>query len=187
MAVHTQSLLASERQEKVRGNTTKKVTITEALFEIGGKKKIKEKIKLLEEKCHPGTEEYLEFRRNEGNEIRMLRTCMGRKHDVKQRVNRMMKACFVLKKRLKSSKLTKREQARVVEACAESTALFDAQIRPWHRSEINQIQRAMDKTYLYIQSNKKSPPLIEMAENGVNMFEEREQLGVTMIETKITK
>ena len=93
MAVHTQSLLASERQEKVRGNTTKKVTITEALFEIGGKKKIKEKIKLLEEKCHPGTEEHLEFRRNEGNEIQMLRTCMGRKHDVKQRVNRMREHC----------------------------------------------------------------------------------------------
>ena len=139
-----------------------------------------------EEKCHQGKEEHLEFARNEANEIRMLGTYMGWKHDMKQRVSRMMKACFVLK-RLKSSKLTKRAQARVVEACAEPTALFDAQIRPWHRSEINQIQRAVYKAYRYIWSNKRNPPLIEMVEKGANMFEVREQLGMTMIETKITK
>ena len=99
----------------------------------------------------------------------------------------MMKACFVLKNRLKSSKLTKRAQARVVEAGAESTVLFDAQIRPWHISEINQIRRAVDKTYRYVWSDMKSPPLIEMTKKGVNMFEVQEQLGVTMIKTKITK
>ena len=99
----------------------------------------------------------------------------------------MMKACFVLKNRLKSSKLTKRAQARVVEACAESTVLFDAQFRPWHRSEINQIRRAVDKIYRYIWSDNECPPQIEMTKKGVNMFEVQEQLGVTMIKMKITK
>ena len=89
--------LTPKDRRKARGNTsTKKVTITESLFAddttvVGrrnkmerGKEKIKETVEWFEEKCHPGKEEYLEFGRNEANEIRMLGTYMDRKHDVKQ-------------------------------------------------------------------------------------------------------
>ena len=58
----------------------------------------------------------------------MLETYIGRKKNVVMRISRMMKACFLVRKRIKGAKLTKRTQARIVEACEESTGLFDTQI-----------------------------------------------------------
>ena len=99
----------------------------------------------------------------------------------------MSKACFLTKKRLKGTRLSKRGQALVIEAIVESTALFDSQIRPWHRNEVKRMQQQVDKLYRQVWSSKTKPPLIEMEERGVNMFGVRRKLGVKTLETKITK
>ena len=75
----------------------------------------------------------------------------------------------------------------VVQACAESTALFDAAVRPWNKSEIKKIQKSADNVYRYIWSSKNKQPLREMEETQTNMFEVRRQLTVDSLTLKIEK
>ena len=102
-------------------------------------------------------------------------TFIGRKYNTKQQLKRLGSAKFTLRKRLKHSRLSKRQQAKVTEICAESTALFDSNARPWYLSEINQIQRSVDKIYRWIWSSKNQPPLMEMESKGKNMFMVRQR------------
>ena len=88
-------------------------------------------------------------------------------------------------KRLKKARLTKRRQALVVQACAESTALFDAAVWPGNKSEIKKIQKSADKVYRYIWSCRNKQPLREMEETQTNMFEVRRQLTVNSLILKI--
>ena len=48
------------------------------------------------------------------------------------RLSRAGRAWFGLRKRLMGSRLSKRKQARVIEACVETALLFDCQVRVWH-------------------------------------------------------
>ena len=54
---------------------------------------------------------------------------MGWDEDVKKRLSRAGGAWWKVKRRLKGSKMSKKMQARVVEACVESCLLFDCQVR----------------------------------------------------------
>ena len=99
----------------------------------------------------------------------------------------MRKSSFILRKRLKNAKLSKRHQAKIVELCLESSSLFNCSIKPWHAAKIRKLQRYVDKLYRYIWSNKKKQPLREMQEKGVNMFQVRKTLGVGSLELKIEK
>ena len=51
---------------------------------------------------------------------------IGRGVDVEERLKRMRKSSFILRKRFKNSKLSKRHQAKIVELCIESTGLSKA-------------------------------------------------------------
>ena len=54
----------------------------------------------------------------------MLGVFIGRGVDMEERLKRMRKSSFILRKRLKNSKLSKKHQARIVELCVESTGLL---------------------------------------------------------------
>ena len=123
-----------------------------------------------EEKCHPEKEEEVKFGEQSAERIRMLGVFIGRGVDVEERLKRMRKSSFILRKRLKSSKLSKRHQAKIVELCVESTGLFNCSIRPWHSAEIRKLQSYVNKLYRYVWSDKEKQPLREMQEKGVNMF-----------------
>ena len=120
------------------------------------------------------------------NDIRILVSYYDRKVDLKHRQGRLRKASFFIKKRLEISRIGKRKQKKV-EACCESTALFDIKIRSWTNSEINTLQKAVDKTYRYIWSSKKEPPLIEMEKTGTNRLKVRNELQIDSIHLKIEK
>ena len=64
------------------------------------------------------------------NDIRMLGSYCDRRTDTKKRAERMTKAAFIVKRRLKSSKLSRKTQAKVVEVIVEATGLFDFSITP---------------------------------------------------------
>ena len=59
----------------------------------------------------------------------------------------MRKQTFSVRRWLKSSKIPKTFQAKVVEATAEATGLFDCGIRPGRDSEIKKMQALVDKFY----------------------------------------
>ena len=86
---------------------------------------------------------------------RMLGSYICRKEDVKQRIKRAGTA-----RKLKGSRMSKRMQARVVQACVESTLLFDVQVKTWRIGDLKIMQRTMDKMYRYIWSRKNRPSLI---------------------------
>ena len=141
-----------DRSKANTRNSVRNLWISESLFAddttacgsrqemTEGKETLKEVMGWFEERCHPDKEEHLEFGRKESNNIRMIGTYIGRKEDVEKRLSRMSKACFLIRKRLKGTRLSKRGQGKIVEACAEATALFDSQIHPWHKSEMMKLQ-----------------------------------------------
>ena len=138
-----------------------------------------------EEICHPDKEEHLALRT--ANDIRILGSYTDRKIDLTMRLQRMRRAAFILKKRLKKTRLSKRQQAIVPQTCVESTALFDAAVRPWYKSEMNKLQREIDRLYRYIWASKDKLPIKEMQEKSINMFGVRKQLTIDSMELKIEK
>ena len=147
----------------------------------------KEVMAAFEEKNNDDKEEELIFGTEEGEKIRMLGSYIGRKEDVKQRVKRAGTAWFKVKKQLKGSRMSKRMQAKVVEACVESTLLFDVQVRTWRLGDIKQMQKTMDKMYRYIWSRKTKPPLVQMQEEHKNMQDVRNELDVKSVRWKVEK
>ena len=135
----------------------------------------------------PRKEEELKFGKESAEKIRMIGVFIGREVDMEERLKRMRKSSFILRKRLKNSKLSKKHQAKFVELCVESTDLFSCSIRLWHTVEMRKLQRYVDKLYRYVWSDKKKQPLREMQEKKVNMFQVRKTLGVGSLEMKIEK
>ena len=69
-----------------------------------------------------------DFGTKEGGKIRMIGCWMGWKEDVKNRLTRAGCAWFKVRQRFVGSRLLKKKQARVVEACVETALLFDCQV-----------------------------------------------------------
>lgn len=153
----------------------------------GGLRVMKEVMGRFEERNNDDKEEYLEFGSPESEEIRMLGCYMGMKKDVDMRVRRARTAWFKVKKRLQTAKISKRLQARVIEACVESTILFDCQVRTWQVGEIKRLQSTVDRYYRYVWGRRNTPPLIQMQQEGRNMQDVRNELGVKSIRLKIEK
>ena len=112
---------------------------------------------------------------------------MGWSEDVSQRLKRGGRAWWITKQRLRGSKITKRLQAKIVEASVESSVLFDAQVRTWRAKELKRMQSFVDKAYQYIWSDKKKQPLRQMQEEGVNMVDVRKSLGVKSLRWKVER
>ena len=90
---------------------------------------IKEVMGRFEERNNDGKEEELFFGGGDSGQVRMLGSWMGWKEDVDQRLKRGSKTWWKTKKRLNGAKISKTLQARIVEACVESTLLFDCHVR----------------------------------------------------------
>ena len=140
-----------------------------------------------EERNNDGKEESLMFGTEGSGKIRMLGSWMGWSEDVKERLKRGGRAWWKTKQRLKGTRISKKLQAKVVEASVESSMLFDCQARTWRVKEIRRLQSMVDKAYRYIWSDKKKPPLVQMQEEGVNMVDVRKALGVKSVRWKIEK
>ena len=115
-----------------------------------GKAEMVRLMECFEEKCHPEKEKELKFGEESAEKIRMLGVFIGRRVDMEERLKRMRKSSFILRRRLKNSKLSKKHQAKIVELCVESTGLFNCSVRPWHAAEIRKLQRYVDKLYRYV-------------------------------------
>ena len=148
---------------------------------------IKEEMSKVEERNNDDKEEELIFGTDEGDMIRMLGSYIGQKEDLKQRKKRAGHSWFKLKKRLKNSRLSRRIQARIIEAVIESTILFDCQVRVWYAGDIKQLQQQVDKMYRYVWSSKNKPPLVQMQEAHKNMQDVRNELKIKSIRSKIEK
>ena len=185
------------RWETSLNSEAKRVRIDKGLFAddttITGKKKeleqgvneIKRVMNTFEERNNDDKEEHLDFGKEDSGKIRMLGCYMKEEDDTKQRIKRAGLAWVKVKSRLKGSKLNKKMQARVIEAVVESTLLFDCQTRTWQVLEIKKLQSTMDKMYRYTWSNKTKPPLIQMQEEGRNMQDVRNELGVKSVRSKL--
>ena len=106
-----------------------------------GLNKVKENMGRFEEKCNDSKEERLRFGEETMENIRMLGLCVGWKEDLKQRKRRAGAAWSKLKLQLKGTKISKQLQGQIVEACIESTMLFDCSVRHWYKKDIKQLQK----------------------------------------------
>jgi hypothetical protein len=101
-----------------------------------GVNKVKEKMKEYEEKNNESKEEQMIFGNIKEEETRMLGCWLGNEEDVKQRKARAGRTWFKVKKQLIRSKLPKRIQARIIQACVENSLLFDCHTRVWFKKDI---------------------------------------------------
>ena len=152
-----------------------------------GVEKVKEVMGWYEERNNDDKEEVLDFGKDGTGKVRMLGSWMGWKADIDERLKRSYKAWWMTKKRLKSAKIPKKVQARIIEASVESSLLFDCQARTWRVKEIKRLQSYIDKAYRYVWSNKSKPPLRQMQEEGKRMEDVRKELGVRSLRWKIEK
>ena len=152
-----------------------------------GANEVKEVMNKFEEKNNEGKEEVLEFGSDQANEIRMLGSWVGAEADGKKRIKRASGLWASVKERLKGTYLSKRWQARIVEACVESALLFDCQVRMWWKKDMKRLQSWMDKCYRYVWSDRNGEPLRQMQERHVNMQDVRNRLNVKSVQWKIEK
>ena len=146
----------------------------------------KEVMSKWEESDNADKEEVLEFGTNEGANVRVLGSWMG-EEDINHRKRRAGMLWGRVKVWLKGTCLSKRWQARVVEACVESSLLYDCQARVWYKRDMRKLQQWMDRCYRYVWSDRNGEPLRQMEERGVNMQDVRNRLGVKSVRWKIEK
>ena len=106
---------------------------------------IKEVMGWYEERNNDDKEEEVLFGTEEGGKIRMLGTWLGPDNDIKQRKKRAGAAWFKVKGQLRGSKLSKKAQAQITQACVESTMLFDCHVRTWQLRDIKKLQSCVDR------------------------------------------
>ena len=140
-----------------------------------------------EESNNDAKEEVLEFGTQEGDDVRVLGSWMRADADVNNRIRRANGLWWKVKEWLKGSRLSKRCQARVVEACVECSLLYDCQVRVWYVRDIKRMQKWIDKCYRYVWSDRNGQPLRQMEQRGVNMQDVRNVLKVRSLRWKIEK
>ena len=149
--------------------------------------RVKEVMNRWEERNNEDKEEVLDFGTEEGEEIRVLGSWVGMDADVKNRIKRAGRLWGNVKGWLKGSRLSKRWQGKIVEACVESSLLYDCQARVWYKKDVKKLQKWVDKCYRYVWSDRNGQPLRQMSARGVNMQDVRKMLGVKSVEWKIEK
>ena len=107
------------------------------------------------------------------------------KKTTKMKLQRAGKVWSTIRNRFLKCKLSKVTQAKVFEACVESTMLFNVAVRPFLARDIKSFQNFCDKKYRYIGSDRKGEPLRQMQDYGINMADIRNQLQVSSIRTKV--
>ena len=152
-----------------------------------GSNGMKEVMGYWEESINEDKEEELCFGTSEGGGVRVLGSWMSAEVDVKNRIKRANGLWWKVRGWLVGSKLSKRWQARVVEACVESSLLYDSGVRVWYKKDLGKLQKWMDKCYRYVWSDRNGEPLRQMEARGCNMQDVRSCLGVKSVRWKIEK
>ena len=177
----------------------KGITITSALFAddttiIGRKRememgveKVKEVMGRWEERNNDDKEERLVLGTEEGGEIRVLGSWLGAEADKKNRIKRAGRLWGQVKGWMSGSRMSKKVQARVVEACVESSLLYDCQVRVWYKKDVKALQSWIDRCYRWVWSGGRGQPLRRMQEEGVNMTDVRRKIEIRAVESKIEK
>ena len=129
----------------------------------------------------------LDFCMEEGDGIRVLGSWVGTKEDVNMQLRRAGGLWAKVKEQMKNTRLSKRWQASIVQACVESALLFDCQARVWWKKDVMRLQKWMDKCWRYVWSNRNGEPLRQMQVRGENMYDVRARLGVKSVQWKIEK
>ena len=93
-----------------------------------------------EERNNEAKEEVLEFGTEEGGGVRVLGSWVSASADVKNRIKRANGLWWRVKSWLKGSRVTKRWQGRVVEACVKISLLHDCQVRVWYKRDTKRFQ-----------------------------------------------
>ena len=126
-------------------------------------------------------------RRLTSSVITTLGSYVARATDLAIRKERGNKALWTNKRRLRGSTLPKKLQERIVEACVESTILFDCQTRSWSEREKSNSSRIAGRGYTYIWRHKNGGPTkIQMERRTTNLYGVRRALGIKFIQ-KIEK
>ena len=124
-----ESLFASERVQERESGDAKEIRRDCMLFVddttvVGTKEGVGESLRRVkgvigrwEERNNEDKEEVLEFGTEEGDEVRILGSGMGEKEDVRNRIKRVGILWGNVKGWLKESRLSKRWQGRIVQAC----------------------------------------------------------------------
>ena len=152
-----------------------------------GVRRVKEVMGRWEEANNEEKEEDLEFGREGAEGIRMLGSWVGAREDIRNRIRRASGLWAKVRGQLKGSRLSKRWQGRIVEACVEAGLLFDCQVRTWQVRDFKKLQSWVDRCYRYVWGNRNGQPLRQMQDRGENMWDVRERLGVRSIRSKIER
>ena len=80
----------------------------------------------------------------------MLGCWIRAEEDVKNRIRRAGMLWGKVKKQLKHTRLSKKTQARIFEACVESGLLFDSATKRWYVKDTKKLQQWADKCIRYI-------------------------------------
>jgi hypothetical protein len=147
----------------------------------------KEVMARFEERTNDDKEESFTFGTVEARKTRILGSWMGEREDDGERIRKAQMAWAKIRHRLKGSKMNRKIQARIVEACVESIILYNCQGRVWYERNIKRMQSFMDRGYRHIWAYKKGLPLVKMQEKGVNMYDVRKELGIRSLKSKIEK
>lgn len=118
-----------------------------------GAEKVKRVMTEFEERNNEDKEEEHFFGREESEGTRMLGCWLGTKEDGRNRIRRAGGLWHKVKAQLRHTRLSKRMQARIVEACVESGLLFDCAVRTWWVSDVKKLQPWIDRCYRYVWSN----------------------------------
>ena len=181
------------------GRECKTVRMKNALFAddttiVGMSGELNEGVRLVksvmnewEERNNEAKEEVLEFGTEEGGGVRVLGSWVSASADVGNRIKRANGLWWRVRSWLKGSRLTKRWQGRVVEACVESSLLYDCHVRVWYKRDMKRLQSWIDRCYRYVWSNRNGEPLRQMEASGTNMQDVRNCLGVRSVRWKIEK
>ena len=140
-----------------------------------------------EERNNEDKEERLEFGTAESREIRVLGNWVGSEQDIRNRIRKAGGVWGRVKDGLKSSRLSKKWQARIVEATVVSSLLYDCQGRVWWARDIKRLQSWVDRCYRNIWKNRNIQPLREMQDRHSNREDVRTRLGVKSIRCRIEK
>ena len=163
-------------------------TIVGTRYEMnGGVQAVKDVMGRFEERSNEHKEELLDICDVVSESLRVLGSWVGMEEDLNRRTRRASGLWAKVKEQLKNTRLSKRWQARVVQACVESALLFDCQARMWWKKDVKRLQKWMDKRWRYVWSDRNGEPLRQMQERGVNMYDVRARLGVKSVQWKIEK
>ena len=123
-----------------------KSLFTDATTSLGNSEELEVGVKMtkrvkgcLEERNDDGREKELSIGERRSGKIRMLGSWMNWKGDLRERLKRGGRTWWKTRQRLRGAKVSRKMQAKIVEASVETSMLFDSQAITWKVAEFQKI------------------------------------------------